>query len=46
VRGHLRIIQTVGAVVLIALGVALVTGLWGEAMASLQGWVSGFEVAL
>lgn len=46
VRGHLRTIQTVGAVVLVALGVAFVTGLWGEAMASLQGWVSGFEVPL
>ena len=46
VRRHMRTIQTVGAIVLIGLGVALVTGLWGEAMASLQGWVSGFEVPL
>lgn len=46
VRRHMRTIQTVGAVVLIALGVALVTGLWGQAMASVQGWVSGFEVLL
>ena len=45
-RRHMRVIQRVGAVVLIALGVALVTGLWSEAMASIQGWVSGFEVPL
>ena len=42
----MRVIQRVGAVVLVALGVALVTGLWTEAMASIQGWVSGFEVPL
>lgn len=45
-RRHMRAIQTVGAVVLVGLGVALVTGLWSEAMAGLQGWVSGFEVLL
>ncbi len=45
-RRHMRVIQRVGAVVLVALGVALVTGLWTEAMASIQGWVSGFEVPL
>lgn len=45
-RRHMRAIQTVGAVVLVGLGVALVTGLWTEAMAGLQGWVSGFEVLL
>ena len=45
-RRHMRTIQTVGAVVLVALGVALLTGIWSEAMAGLQGWVSGFEVLL
>ncbi len=45
-RRHMRVIQRVGAVVLVALGVALVTGLWTDAMASIQGWVSGFEVPL
>lgn len=45
-RRHMRVIQRVGAVVLVALGVALVTGAWTDAMASLQGWVSGFEVPL
>ena len=45
-RRHTRVIQTLGAVALILLGLALVSGLWTDAMASLQGWVSSFEVAL
>lgn len=45
-RRHMRTIQTVGALGLVLLGIALVSGLWGAAMASLQGWVSSFEVAL
>lgn len=45
-RRHLRTIQTIGAVVLVCLGLALLTGVWSEAMAALQGWVSGFEVLL
>jgi cytochrome c-type biogenesis protein len=45
-RRHSRVIQQVGAVVLVLLGLALVTGLWSGAMAGLQGWVAGFEVPL
>lgn len=45
-RAHLRTIQTIGAIVLVLLGTALVTGLWGQGMAAMQGWVSGFEVLL
>jgi len=45
-RRHMHTVQTVGAVVLVMLGVALVTGLWSQAMVGLQGWVSGFEVLL
>ncbi len=45
-RAHLRTIQTIGAIVLVLLGTALVTGLWGRGMAAMQGWVSGFEVLL
>jgi len=29
---------------LVVLGVLLVTGLWGLLVASMQGWISGFEV--
>ena len=45
-RRHTQVIQTVGALALIGLGLAMVTGLWGQAMAWLQGWVSAFEVPL
>jgi cytochrome c-type biogenesis protein len=45
-RRHSRAVQQVGAVVLVLLGLALVTGLWSQAMAGLQGWVGGFEVPL
>lgn len=45
-RRHLRTIQTIGAIVLVLLGIALVTGLWSQGMAAMQGWVSGFEVLL
>jgi cytochrome c-type biogenesis protein len=45
-RRHAGTIQRVGAVGLILLGLALLTGLWTQAMAGLQGWVSGFEVLL
>jgi cytochrome c-type biogenesis protein len=45
-RRHSRAVQRVGAAVLVLLGLALVTGLWSQAMAGLQGWVSGFQVVL
>ena len=45
-RRHSRLIQQLGAVVLVLLGLALVTGVWSQAMAGLQGWVGGFEVPL
>jgi cytochrome c-type biogenesis protein len=35
-----------GGGILVALGVLLVTGLWGEFVASLQGWIGGFEVVV
>jgi cytochrome c-type biogenesis protein len=39
-------IQRAGGIGLVLLGLALVTGLWSQAMAGLQGWVGGFEVPL
>ncbi|MEU0470253.1 cytochrome c biogenesis CcdA family protein [Amycolatopsis sp. NPDC006131] len=46
VRRHIRRVQQVGGVLLIAIGVALVTGLWGEVIAWLRGPISGFTVPL
>lgn len=45
-RAHVRPIQTAGAVMLIVLGLALVTGLWGSLMAWMQTWVASVEVPL
>ncbi|PSK96383.1 cytochrome c-type biogenesis protein [Haloactinopolyspora alba] len=46
VRRHQLAVMRTGGVLLIALGVLLVTGAWGELMASMQGWIGGFEVAV
>lgn len=46
VRRHIRRVQQVGGVFLIAIGIALVTGLWGEVIAWLRGPISGFTVPL
>ena len=44
VRRHIRRVQQVGGVLLIAIGVALVTGLWAEVIAWLRGPISGFTI--
>jgi cytochrome c-type biogenesis protein len=46
VRRRIRRVQQVGGVLLIAIGVALVTGLWGEVIAWLRGPISGFTIPL
>jgi len=46
VRRHIRRVQQLGGVLLIAVGVALVTGLWGEVIAWLRGPISGFTTPL
>lgn len=44
VRAHQQAVMRAGGVMLIGLGVLLVTGVWNELMASMQGWIGGFEV--
>lgn len=46
VRRHQLAVMRIGGGILVALGVLLVTGLWGELVASLQGWIGGFEVVV
>ena len=45
-RRHTRTIQVVGGVSMVALGVAMVTGVWGSLLLSLRGLISGWEVPL
>lgn len=45
-REHRVWIMRAGGAMLVVLGVLLVTGLWGELVSSLQGWIGGFEVVV
>ncbi|MBB2909037.1 cytochrome c-type biogenesis protein [Streptosporangium becharense] len=43
VRRHSQLITRIGGVMLVAVGVLLVTGLWAQLVAGMQGWIGGFE---
>ncbi|GII63170.1 cytochrome C biogenesis protein CcdA [Sphaerisporangium krabiense] len=43
VRRHSPLITRAGGAMLVLVGVLLVTGLWTQMIASMQGWVGGFE---
>ncbi|GAA2998004.1 MULTISPECIES: cytochrome c biogenesis CcdA family protein [Streptosporangium] len=43
VRRHSQLITRVGGVMLVVVGVLLVTGIWEQLVAAMQGWVGGFE---
>lgn len=45
-RRHQVALMRFGGGVLVVLGVLLATGLWGELMAHMQGWITGFEVVV
>ncbi|GHE43313.1 cytochrome C biogenesis protein CcdA [Streptosporangium violaceochromogenes] len=42
-RRHSRLITRVGGAMLVVVGLLLVTGLWGELVVTMQGWIGGFE---
>jgi len=42
IRRHPRVVSSVGGGLLVVLGVAMLTGLWGAFISTAQGWVSGF----
>lgn len=46
IRRHSRLITRIGGGMMVAVGVLLVTGLWGEMIASMQGLVGGFRPVL
>lgn len=43
---NIRRIQRASGVLLLAIGVALVTGLWGEVIAWLRGPIAGFNTPI
>ena len=45
-RAHTRVIQVVGGVGLVVVGLALATGLWGELVAVLRGPIAGYGTPL
>lgn len=45
-RRHRVAVMRFGGVVLVVVGLALVTGVWGEVTGALQGWVAGFETVV
>lgn len=45
-RRHQRLVSVVGGVLLIAVGLMLVTGLWNDLVGEMQTWVGGFEAPL
>ncbi|GLW08864.1 cytochrome C biogenesis protein CcdA [Microtetraspora sp. NBRC 13810] len=42
-RRHTPLITRIGGGMLVAVGLLLVTGLWGELIATMQGWIGGFQ---
>ncbi|WP_327088113.1 cytochrome c biogenesis protein CcdA [Nonomuraea sp. NBC_01738] len=46
IRKHSRLITRAGGVMMVAVGVLLVTGFWGEMIAGMQGLVAGFRPVL
>jgi cytochrome c-type biogenesis protein len=42
IRKHSRLITRIGGAMMVAVGVLLVTGLWGEMIAAMQGLIGGF----
>lgn len=45
-RAHRLAVMRAGGGLLIAIGLAMVTGVWGAMMSSLQVWIGGFEMVL
>ncbi len=45
-RRHQRLVSIAGGVMLIAVGIMLVTGLWSSLVGEMQTWISGFEAPI
>jgi cytochrome c-type biogenesis protein len=46
VKRHYQLVMRAGGGLLVLIGGLLVTGLWGELTATLQGWISGFGTVI
>jgi cytochrome c-type biogenesis protein len=46
VKRHYQVVMRIGGGMLVAIGVLLVTGLWGDITIQLQSWVSGFKTVM
>lgn len=46
VKRHYTAVMRLGGAMLVAVGLALVTGLWSDLTAALQGWISGFQTVI
>ena len=46
VKRHYRLVTRVGGGMLVAIGVLLVTGVWGDLTIELKSWIGGFETVI
>jgi cytochrome c-type biogenesis protein len=46
IKSRYRLVMRIGGGMLVAIGVLLVTGLWGEATLELKSWIGGFETVI
>lgn len=46
VKRHYALVMRVGGLLLVAVGLLLVSGLWEDLMVEVRGWVAGFETAV
>jgi cytochrome c-type biogenesis protein len=46
VKRHYALVMRIGGLLLVAVGLLLVSGLWEDLMVEVRGWVAGFETAV
>jgi cytochrome c-type biogenesis protein len=46
IKRNYQVVMRVGGGMLVAIGVLLVTGLWGDVMIAIKGWIGGFETVI
>lgn len=46
IKRHYRLVMRIGGGMLVAIGVLLVTGLWGDLTIEMRSWIGGFETVI